>query len=105
MTLTPEPFDAAVATNAVVNGELVYGYALGVRVRNVDGILFAPSYVSLMRLAAYLPGDAVPYGLDKIDNRKVLVNETQLTTEPIPVPEVKEVTMKAWDDTQPGVLL
>lgn len=94
------PYEVAHATNVIVNGQLVYGYSLGVKVRGVDAIIFAPTYGDMMRMAATLQGTVDVYGANRI-KRCVMIDERQLTVTPIPVPEVTEVTMKAWDETKP----
>ena len=76
------------ATNAIVNGQLTYGYAVGLRVDEIDGILFGPSYVDLMRMTSKPSGDITLYGVQRIQ-RCVLIDERQLSLEPIPVGEAK----------------
>jgi len=97
------PYNVAQATNAIVNGQLTYGYAVGLRIDGIDGILFGPSYVDLMRMTSKLSGDITLYGVQRIQ-RCVLIDERQLSLEPIPVGEAKEVSMKAWEETAPGGL-
>lgn len=101
---TPEPFDVADAVNVVITGQMCYGHAVGMRLDGIDCILMAPTYASMMRLLARLPSNAQVYGLDALDKRKVIVNESQLSAGPVPVPEVQEATMQEWTDSQMGGL-
>lgn len=101
----PEPFTVADAVDVVVTGQMTYGNAVGVRIDGVDGILMAPSYAAMMRLLSRLPENTEVYGLSKLIQRKVIVGEDQLSASPkLPVPEVQEVSMRAWDETAPGGL-
>lgn len=71
----------------LVKGQVVHGHVVGVRVFDLDVLLFAPTMSDAHQLVAMLPSTTTLYGQNR-KTRCILAGEEQMQT--LPLPEVQE---------------